>query len=22
MKYILDAVEFVSNYGWMFLPHY
>lgn len=22
INYILDAIEFVSNYGWMFLPHY
>ena len=22
MDYILDALEFVSLYGWMFLPHY
>jgi len=22
VKYILDAIEFISNYGWMFLPHY
>ena len=22
VDYILDAIEFVANYGWMFLPHY
>lgn len=22
VKYLLDAIEFVSNYGWMLLPHY
>lgn len=20
--YIINAIEFISNYGWMFLPHY
>lgn len=22
VDYIIDAVEFISNYGWMLLPHY
>lgn len=22
IDYIMDAIEFASNYGWMFLPHY
>ena len=22
IDYILSAIEFVSKYGWMFLPHY
>ena len=22
INYILDAIEFVANYGWMMLPHY
>ena len=22
INYLLDALEFVSNYGWMFLPRY
>jgi hypothetical protein len=22
VEYILDAVEFISKFGWMFLPHY
>jgi len=22
IKYILDAIEFICEYGWMFLPHY
>jgi hypothetical protein len=22
IDYILDAIEFIQNYGWMLLPHY
>ena len=22
IDYILDAIEFISNYGWLMLPHY
>jgi len=22
INYLLDAIEFVARYGWMFLPHY
>lgn len=22
INYILDAIEFISKYGWLFLPHY
>jgi hypothetical protein len=22
IKYTLDAIEFIAEYGWMFLPHY
>ncbi len=22
IDYILSAIEFVANFGWMFLPHY
>jgi hypothetical protein len=22
IEYILSAIEFVANFGWMFLPHY
>ena len=22
INYILDAIEFIANYGWMLLPHY
>jgi hypothetical protein len=22
VNYILDSVEFIGKYGWMFLPHY
>lgn len=22
IEYVLSAIEFISDYGWMFLPHY
>ena len=22
IDYILDALQFICNYGWLFLPHY
>jgi hypothetical protein len=22
IEYVIEAIEFISEYGWMFLPHY